>query len=193
MAREGALSCSGLAWRDRLCNPGSCYFCIWSWLAAQLGRRGRASRYDGARCCSPTRSQEAWEVVRTAKSSRVTSSCVQKRDEKMRRTLIPGRRDGRQWVAGRGVSTSQPSGRVTVRPTRQDLYQSRARKVPVAVSREVLCGAGSIPSFSALDAPYSYSPSRCGEATRKKTAEVTTAATIMSFVHGRSPRAAHDG
>lgn len=80
--------------------------------------------------------QEAWEVARTAKSSRVTSSCVQKRDEKMRRTLIPGRRDGRQWVAGRGVSTSQPSGRVTVRPTRQDLYQSRARKVPVAVSRE---------------------------------------------------------
>lgn len=54
----------------------------------------------------------------------------------MRRTLIPGRRDGRQCVAGRGVSTSQPSGRVTVRPTRQDLYQSHTRKIPVAVSRE---------------------------------------------------------
>lgn len=25
----------------------------------------------------------------------------------MRQTLIPGRRDGRQWVAGRGVSTSR--------------------------------------------------------------------------------------
>lgn len=29
------------------------------------------------------------------------------RDEKMRQTLIPGRRDGQQWVAGRGVSTSE--------------------------------------------------------------------------------------
>lgn len=58
-------------------------------------------------------------------------------DEKMRQTLIPGRRDGRQWVAGRGVSTFRMCHGQTDK-VRSHRTEERHNEIPVTVMSSYL-------------------------------------------------------
>lgn len=91
-------------------------------------------------------------------------------DEKMRQTLIPGRRDGRQCVVGRGVSTFRMCDGQTDKVRSHRIEEAHKRD---SRHRDVL--------FSPLKLPYSYFRSRWREAARNRMAEVTTGAAIMSY------------
>lgn len=65
-------------------------------------------------------------------------------DEKMRQTLIPGRRDGRQWVAGRGVSSFRMCHGQTDK-VRSHRVEEMHKGIPVTAMPSSL-----LPSFPAL-------------------------------------------